>query len=209
MSLTKENLDLKNLQDLLLCVIKNAAVYGLHVRNLGYKNVEVDQFIAESLFSTLDNIDFIDTEKVSKMIYKANDVKNILRDALHRFHLEKNDAEFCECPTGEMHWEPAGNYDALLLQAKNIHLLEEKTPQDGLDSLRQLLLFNLKGLAAYEHHVSNRDDMDENVTQFIYEALVALSDKSLTKKDFVTLLIRGGKLNLKCLECLENKTHSE
>jgi hypothetical protein len=96
-------------------------------------------------FSTLDNIDFIDTEKVSKMIYKANDVKNILRDALHRFHLEKNDAEFCECPTGEMHWEPAGNYDALLLQAKNIHLLEEKNTSRRIRFTKATSSFQFEG----------------------------------------------------------------
>ncbi len=69
-------------------------------------------------------------------------------------------------------------------------------------SLKSLLLFGLKGIAAYAHHAWVLGYKDETVNKFFYEALNSLS-KDLSVDEMFTLVLKAGEINLRCMELLD------
>lgn len=73
---------------------------------------------------------------------------------------------------------------------------------EDLRSLKSLILFGLKGIAAYAHHARVLGYKDPDVDKFFYEALQAIS-KNLTAEDLTNLVLKTGEINLKCMELLD------
>lgn len=69
-------------------------------------------------------------------------------------------------------------------------------------SLKSLILFGLKGVAAYAHHARILGYKDDDVDSFFYEALSALS-KNLSSDDLLAMVLKTGEINLKCMELLD------
>lgn len=69
-------------------------------------------------------------------------------------------------------------------------------------SLKSLILFGLKGVAAYAHHARILGYKDDDVESFFYEALSALS-KNLSSDDLLAMVLKTGEINLKCMELLD------
>ena len=69
-------------------------------------------------------------------------------------------------------------------------------------SLKSLILFGLKGIAAYAHHAMVLGYKDDMVNSFFYEALQAIS-KDLSLDDLLSLVLKTGEINLKCMELLD------
>lgn len=70
-------------------------------------------------------------------------------------------------------------------------------------SLKSLILFGLKGMAAYAHHAWTLDYKDEKVNDFFYEALKAIANKDLTNDELLKLVLKTGEINFKCMEMLD------
>ncbi len=73
---------------------------------------------------------------------------------------------------------------------------------EDLRSLKSLILFGLKGVAAYAHHSRMLGYTDKDVNDFIFEALRALS-KELSADELLGLVLKTGEINLKCMELLD------
>jgi len=73
---------------------------------------------------------------------------------------------------------------------------------EDLRSLKSLILFGLKGIAAYAHHAWALGYKDEKVNNFFYEALQTVS-KDLTIGDLLPMVLKTGEINLKCMEMLD------
>lgn len=73
---------------------------------------------------------------------------------------------------------------------------------EDIRSLKSLILFGLKGVAAYAHHARILGYKDESVDEFFYEALQAVS-KNLTADELTALVLKTGEINLKCMELLD------
>ena len=73
---------------------------------------------------------------------------------------------------------------------------------DDLRSLKSLVLFGLKGVAAYAHHARVLGYKDEVVDNFFYEALNGIS-KKLSVDELLNLVLKTGEINLKCMELLD------
>ena len=69
-------------------------------------------------------------------------------------------------------------------------------------SLKSLILFGLKGMAAYAHHALVLGYKDESVNEFIYEALRAIGS-DLSQDELLNLVLKTGEINLKCMELLD------
>ena len=96
-----------------------------------------------------------------------------------------------------------------------IREIKEKTPCDSnfdiktvwecdgdIRSLKSLILFGLKGIAAYAHHAGVLGYTDRDVDAFFYEALKSVS-KELTVDELLRLVLKTGEINLKCMELLD------
>lgn len=73
---------------------------------------------------------------------------------------------------------------------------------EDIRSLKSLILFGLKGIAAYAHHAWALGYKDEAVNNFFYEALQAIS-KDLSIDELLGLVLKTGEINLKCMELLD------
>jgi len=190
------------LQDLLIHALKSASIYGWKARELGVKNSEIDYFIMEGVFATLTNVNF-NAEAIERMIYKTIDIRGELKEKFEHIYQEKN-AKPNEAALSETaSWVPAENREGLLEQSRLVRVRANTEMNEDLHSLRDILLYGLKGMAAYAHHAFRLGQQDEKVTSFIYKALYSLTDESLEMNDLLGLVLGCGEANLTCLDMLD------
>lgn len=195
------------LQDLLLYGLKGLAVYGNEARKLGVKDEEIDRFMMEGLFSTVTNVDF-DAERFLELIKKCYDYKQKTKVMFEEAYRSKYGREF----EGEMpeatRWKPEGGLRELVAEGEKVEIMADPDLNEDIRSLRELIIYGLKGMAAYADHAAILGYRDEEVSSFFYRGLAATTDSSLTVKDLVELAMELGKVNLKCMEMLD-RAHTE
>ena len=194
--------DTATLQDLLLYALRGIGVYGNLARELGIKDKDVDLFVMEALFSTITNVNF-DAQKISKFILKAYDIKEKIKKNFLEEYKKKNGEEFFGTLPDVVNWKPAQTQADLLEQGKSVGIMADPNLNEDIRSLRELLLYGLKGMAAYADHALIQGVTDEQVSAFFYKGLSALVDDKLDADDLVSLIMEFGKVNLKCLEILD------
>ena len=89
-----------------------------------------------------------------------------------------------------------------MIEHSNFDLQEIWHGEDDIRSLKSLILFGLKGMAAYAHHAWVLGYKDEDVNNFFYEALSAIP-KDLSADELTALVLKTGEVNLKCMELLD------
>lgn len=89
-----------------------------------------------------------------------------------------------------------------MIEHPNFDLQELWHGEDDIRSLKSLILFGLKGMAAYAHHAWVLGYKDEDVNKFFYEALSAIPN-DLSQDELTALVLKTGEVNLKCMELLD------
>ncbi|MBU2063877.1 MAG: hydroxylamine reductase [Candidatus Omnitrophica bacterium] len=196
------------LQDTLLYALKGIGVYGVLAQKLGIKDALAERFIMEGLFTTITNVNFY-PEKIEELIRNAFEIKERLKKKVAQQYLKQNKKELDakELPACA-NWVLPATKAELIEQAKNIGVLSNPGLNEDIRSLRELLLYGLKGMAAYADHALILGKEDRQVNEFFYKALAAQADAELTADDLTALVMEFGKVNLKCLEILD-KAHTE
>ncbi|MCM8758646.1 MAG: hydroxylamine reductase [Candidatus Omnitrophica bacterium] len=189
------------LMDKIIYVLQGIAIYGNRLRENGIVFDQVNEFIIEALFSTVTNVNF-DPERLRK----------ILKDGLS--HLENIKNEFIKVyPEFDISKlpEPALiKHDELLNEAYDTSLKAGifNGKSDDIRSLKEILLYGMKGMAAYADHALILGKKDDEVNSFFYNGLSAIADRSISSEDLINLVLECGKTNLKCMEMLDN-AHTE
>lgn len=191
------------LQDLLIHSLKGIAVYGKLLRDLGIKDKDADSFVMQGLFTTVTNVNF-SSEKIAEIIYKSCEIKQKL---LNKFLEEYKNKNFEEKLPEAVSFKAATTLDGLLKQGESVGVLAGNVDED-IRSLREIILYGLKGMAAYADHASILGKDDEEVSFFFYKGLSALLDNNLGVNDYINLIMEFGQVNLKCMEMLD-KAHTE
>lgn len=193
--------EVANLQDLLIYTVKGIseiAVKGqLDVKSLG----EVNEMVLDSLFKTITNANF-DAEAITEQIKK----NIIVRDELaKKVNVSLSDASTFKADFGV-------DSNGLLQMAKNMFSGKEKAPKllekaekvgvlstenEDVRSLRELITYGVKGYAAYTHHALKLGKEDFELYAFVYEAMAATLDDSLTADDLVALTLKTGEYGIK------------
>jgi hydroxylamine reductase len=180
--------EVAKLQDLLIYTIKGIAeivVKGkLDVKELGPTNHEV----LKSLFMTITNANF-DPTAFETEIKKMLTLRKLLRakvsvEALH-------DAATFEVSSKEAMLEKAATVGVLATQNEDVR------------SLREMITYGLKGLAAYAHHALNIDKENQDLYAFVYEALAATLDDGLTADELVALTLKTGQFGVAAMALLD------
>lgn len=73
---------------------------------------------------------------------------------------------------------------------------------EDIRSLKSLILFGLRGMAAYAHHAANLGYKDDTVNEFFYKALIAIQS-DMSSDDLLALVMKLGEVNLRCMELLD------
>ncbi|WP_280750551.1 MULTISPECIES: hydroxylamine reductase [unclassified Parabacteroides] len=186
--------DVANLQDLLIFLLKGISRYTVEMRKKGITvSVETNHFVMESLFMTITNANF-DKERFVKRIREAI----ALRD---RLAIEAGDTTVaCDCMT----WK-GESLEEMEAKAATVGVL--KTENEDVRSLRELLTYGVKGMAAYAEHAVNLGFDDEAIHIFMQEALVATTQE-LSAEELTALVLKCGEYGVKTMALLDKANTS-
>jgi len=179
------------LQDLLIHTLKGIAVVAGPARAQGKSLPEADQAIMRGLFMTITNANFND-EVFVKTIIEAQ----AIRDSLKK---ELGDLVPADLPD-------AATFSALTagaMQAKAESVGVLATENEDVRSLRELIIYGLKGMAAYAKHADHLAQQDEEVLKFMYKALAATLDDSLSADELVALTLETGEKGVSVMALLD------
>ena len=158
------------LQDVLVHLAKGIAQYAHRAATLGKTDPDIDHFILQALFTTVTNVNF-DPGRILEGIHEGAVVR-LKAKALY----EAAAGPGAEPLQGPAAWEPARNTEALLDQAAEIGIQARiNSLGETVAGLQELLLYGLKGTAAYMDHAVILGKSDPSVAAFFAEALSFLS----------------------------------
>lgn len=189
------------LQDLLLLAVKGISMYAHHARQLGAFDAEIDAFTIEAVFATLTNVNF-DPESLIKLINRAVDVRSQAR-ALYEKAAIKAGATPTEL-SGPAMWTPAATLEGLLQQGHKVDL-PTRFLTDGKEiaNLQELVLYGIKGVAAYAFHALALGAGDPATFAKIHETLDFLTLPEPTVEELLGHALAVGELNYRVMEILD------
>jgi len=189
------------LQDLLVHAAKGIAQYATRARALGAKDHAVDVFVVEALFTTVTNVNF-DPVRLQALLTQAAAIRDKAK-ALYTNACTKAGKK-PETLNGPAAWQPATGLDALVKQAQAVGI-EAAQQAQGVDiaGLIELIVYGLKGTAAYADHAYILGVEDDSVYAFFHEALDALTAPKLTAQTLLPLALKVGEVNLTVMGMLD------
>lgn len=138
---------------------------------------EMNQLVLEGLFTTITNVNFND-ETLKRFINKIEDTKKKLVP---------------NCFTCSGSCGRNNNFDMNTLW----------TTDEDIRSLKSLILFGIRGMAAYAYHASVLGYTDETISKFFYKALFAIGMKDWEMDELLPIVLEVGEVNLRCMELLD------
>jgi len=191
-----KNPEVANLQDTLLFVLKGVATINAKLREAGMAEPKVDKLIFDGLFSTITNANF---DEVAFVIRIKKTLK--IRDELKVKALEAG----IVLPTHDsIDWTAvtSAEFEA---KAAEIGILSELN--EDVRSLKELIIYGLKGLAAYAEHAFNLNHQNQEIFAFMERALTATT-QDLTVDELVALTLETGKFGVQVMALLDKANTS-
>ena len=186
--------ELANMMDLLIFVLKGVSIVAAKARELGVKNSEADKFVYDGLFMTITNANF-DDERIIAAVRQGLKI----RDDLKHAYVSAGG----RLP-GDVHesvtWFAESVED---FEAKNRAVGVLATENADVRSLRELVIYGVKGLAAYTEHAYNLDFENDELCAFMQRALAATTDDNLGVDDMVALVRVTGKYGVDAMALLD------
>jgi hydroxylamine reductase len=185
------------LQDLLTYALKGLSLYAAEGKKVGVVDKDVNVFTVKALFSTLTNVDF-DPERFAALIDRCVELRENLKDKVAKARGKTDFKEDC------IAFRPEASLDGLVKQGEKVM---EKVPDPSINpdiqSLQDILLFGLRGIAAYADHAQILGQEDDTVYAFIHEAMASIASKSLSIEEWIGLVLKCGEINLRTMELLD------
>lgn len=193
--------DTAALLDLLVYAQKGISQYAHRARKLGARDHAVDVFALESLFTTVTNVNF-DPKRIEVMLRRAAELQGRARDLYENACKERGAS--VEKLSGPAAWRPAADLDELIRQGEEVSV-ESRLAAQGPDitGLQELLMYGLKGTAAYADHALILGKEDETVYAFMHEALDFLTQPAPTVDQLLSMNLRCGEVNLAVMGLLD------
>lgn len=189
------------LQDLLLYATEGIAQFAHRARQLGVTNREINLFTVEALFSTITNVNF-DPERLQGLIFRAAELK----EQAHKLYLDACRSKGVQPETlyGPATWEPAPDLEGLVTQGKEVGIISrhERFGDEKAD-LMDLILFGLKGTAAYTDHAAILGKEDEQIYARFHQLLDYLTRDQFDTGELLTNALAVGELNLRVTALLD------
>ena len=189
------------LQDLLVHLTKGIAQYAHRAGALGAKDRQIDVFVVEALFTTVTNVNF-DPGRIAEMIRRAAEI----RDQAKRLYEAacRKAGRTPERLAGPAEFRPAKDPDELVRQGEGV-TIAKRLEDMGADvtGLHELILYGLKGAAAYADHAQILGVEADDVYAEFHEILDYLSGSPTDAAELTATALKVGKLNLKAMELLD------
>ncbi len=208
------------LQDLLIYTLKGISEIvvkgGLSVKDFP----EVNHHVFNSLFMTITNANFDEeafVKEINKMIALRDDLRGRLfientkgaAGFIKKLFGLKNESDE-QAQVENLH--DAATFkvtdrDSMLNKATTVGVLA--TENEDVRSLRELIIYGLKGLAAYTHHALNAGKEKDELYAFAYEALAATLNDGLSADDLVALTLKTGEFGVTAMALLDEANTSK
>jgi hydroxylamine reductase len=188
--------DVAALQDLLTYALTGLSLMAEAGRKVSINDGKVNVFTCEALFSTLTNVNFDPTRFVTLLRQCC-----ALRDGL----IDKITAAGRKVDSSHdaVRFTPAASIDALVTQGEKVGMQSYPALNADILSLKHILLFGMRGIAAYMDHARILGKEDDAVYAFLHEGLSALMNEKLTLDEGLGLVLKCGEINLKTMELLD------
>lgn len=195
------------LQDLLVHIDKGVAAYSSVLRKAGKAKEllegQVNKYLVNSLFITITNANFDDAMILDEIRagLKLREELKALCSAEELKSVEKYGAEV-------LNWYYESDEDLLNYSMKLDVVGILRTANEDVRSLRELIVYGLKGMAAYTEHAMNLGFTSDEIFAFTEKALLGTVDDSLTADDLVALVLETGEYGVKAMAQLDNANTS-
>lgn len=185
--------EIANLQDLLIYQLKGISFYARHILDSGL-NVDksIVSFIENCLFTTLTNVNFNVDDHVH-LLKQSQDIKNNL----------KNIVGATDYITPSAAYELPETKADMLRDAPMAGIMYDKALDPDIRSLRQTILYGLKGISAYGHQARELSYYSDNVDNFYIIALEAITDNTLTVEELIRLTLKTGDMAIEIMKKLD------
>ena len=181
------------LQDLLIYQIKGISCYAKELVEKG-ENVDKDivSFIEDTLFTTLTNVNF-DADVHVEMLKKSQKIKEALRSKVGSI---KNNTDHATYNLSDTKAE-------MLKDAKKAGIMYDQNLDPDIRSLRQTIIYGLKGISAYGHQARALGYYDDQVDNFYVRALEATTDDNLDVEELIRWTMRTGDMSVAVMKKLD------
>jgi hydroxylamine reductase len=190
-----------DLQDILIYQVKGIGQYATRLRALGQPDAAADSFILYALFTTLTNVNF-NRARFSDMIAEAARIRDRLRGAYEE--AARAAGKTPEELSGPAAFAPADSLSGLLAQA-GVASVRAGAETAGADviGLRSLVLYGLKGVAAYAHHAEVLGETREEIGAAVEHALDFLASEPMDIGALLDEALALGRANFTVMETLD------
>ncbi|MCF7875992.1 hydroxylamine reductase [Candidatus Bipolaricaulota bacterium] len=184
-----------NLQDLLIWLSKGISYYNEKAKEHGAQEEETGLFVIENLFSTITNGNF-DDEWFEHRINKSLEVRQNIRKKYESEAGEIDESELPEAATWSSH-----DVNEFYEKSREVGVLA--TEDEDIRSLRELLTYGIKGIAAYADHAYVLGEKKQEIFDFIQKGLAATLDDSLGVDELLNMVVEAGNIAVETMETLD------
>ena len=202
--------EIANLQDLLIYQVKGISCYGKVLSELGHPiEKAVIAFIESVLFTTLTNVNF-DAEVHVQLLQESQKIKDSLREKVSASEGSSNlhDSDYCSCHTAQAQYRLPSTKSEMLHDAPIAGIMYDKSLDPDIRSLRQTILYGLKGISAYGHQARELGYCSDQVDSFYITALESLTDDRLTVEELIHMTMRTGEAAIEVMKVLDEANTS-
>jgi len=193
--------EVSNLQDVLVFAAKGVAAYSSQLRHAGKRYDKVDEYLFRSLFISITNANF-DGDEIIEAIKEGVNLRKFLKSELEKAGIALD-------PKFENDFLTTYEYnknDDLVELSKKVGVL--RTENIDVRSLREMVLYGLKGMAAYGFHAYNLGSTDNDIYKFYEKALLATVDDSLSAEELTASVFETGEYGVKVMALLDGANTS-
>ncbi|MGL5788032.1 MAG: hydroxylamine reductase [Bacteroidales bacterium] len=188
--------ELANRMDLLMFVVKGISVIATELGKKGLNNCEADMFVTDALFSTITNANF-DLNAINIRILRGLDLKAKLLKIAKDNHIALPELDAITWSAGEDKFETV---------SKLVGVLSEKN--EDIRSLKELVVYGVKGFAAYVDHAANLGYKETELFRFMQYALSEVARKDITADELIALVMKTGEYGVKGMALLDKANTS-
>jgi hydroxylamine reductase len=188
--------DVAALQDLMTYALAGLSVVAVAGRKVGIVNKKIDVLTCEALFATLTNVNF-DPKRFAGLIKDCVALKDDMIEAVRasggKINLVHAAANF----------KPGNTLEEMADKGEKMGLNSYPAADADVLSLKHILLFGIRGVAAYLDHARILGQEDDAVYAFIHEGLAALMHDKMSGDELLALVLKCGEINLRAMELLD------
>ncbi len=185
--------EIAGLQDLLIYQLKGISFYAKRLIEKGEQiDKEIVKFVENSLFTTLTNVNF-DAEVHVDMLKKSQQIKEEIKNTVGR----------CSDETEQATYKLSNTKEEMLVDAKKAGIMYDQNIDADIRSLRQTIVYGLKGISAYGHQSREMGYYNDQVDEFYFRGLECTTNNNLSLEEMIQMTMRTGDMSVAVMQKLD------